>query len=112
MQISSRSARITVNGQEERDSEPIDLKSGERASMVPGEAVKPRFETRLNLLSRQILIVLGERGSLELDGMSDALQVPGELAALAVGWLARSRAVDLVEDLSGKLQVKIRRPTE
>jgi hypothetical protein len=80
--------------------------------MVPSEAVQPRFETRLNLLSRQILLLLGERGSLELDGMGTTLQVSGELAALAVGWLARSRVVDLVEDLSGKLLVKLRRPIE
>ena len=80
--------------------------------MVPSEAVQPRFENRLNLLSRQILILLGERGSLDLEGMGPALQVSGELAALAVGWLARSRVVDLVEDLSGKLQVRIRRPIE
>ena len=53
-----------------------------------------------------------ERGSLELDGIGGALQVPGDLAALAVGWLARSRVVELIEDLSGKLQVKIRRPIE
>ncbi len=80
--------------------------------MIPSEAVHPRFETRLNLLSRQILLLLGKQGSLELDGIAGALQVPGELAALAVGWLARSRVVDLIEDLSGKLQVKIRRPIE
>lgn len=80
--------------------------------MVPSETVHPRFETRLNLLSRQILLLLGERGSLDLDGIGGALQVPGDLAALAVGWLARSRVVDLIEDLSGKLQVRIRRPIE
>ena len=80
--------------------------------MVPSEGVQPRFETRLNLLSRRILVLLDERGSLELDGMGAALQVPGEFAALAVGWLARSRVVDLIEDLSGKLLVKIRRPNE
>jgi len=80
--------------------------------MVPGDIVQPRFETRLNLLSRRILLLLGERGSLELDGMSAALQVPADLTALAVGWLARSRAVDLAEDLSGRLQVRIRRPIE
>jgi len=80
--------------------------------MVPSETVHPRFETRLNLLSRQILLLLGEQGSLDLDGIGGTLQVPGELAALAVGWLARSRVVDLIEDLSGKLQVKIRRPIE
>jgi hypothetical protein len=79
--------------------------------MVPSEAVQPRFEVRLNLLSRRILVLMGERGSLELDGMSAALQVPADFAALAVGWLARSRVVDL-EDLSGKLLVKIRRPNE
>jgi hypothetical protein len=44
--------------------------------------------------------------------MGTTLQVSGELAALAVGWLARSRVVDLVEDLSGKLLVKLRRPIE
>jgi hypothetical protein len=80
--------------------------------MVPSEAVQPRFEIRLNLLSRRILIFLGERGSLELDGLGPALQVSAELAALAVGWLARSRVVDLVEDHSGRLQVRIRRPIE
>jgi hypothetical protein len=80
--------------------------------MVPGEIVQPRFETRLNLMSRQILILLGERGSLPMEAMAAALEVPGELAALAVGWLARSRVVDLVEDLTGKLQVMIRRPVE
>lgn len=80
--------------------------------MAPSEIVNPRFETRLNLLSRQVLLLLGERGSLELDGIGAALQVPGELAALAVGWLARSRVVELIEDLSGNLQVKIRRPIE
>ena len=80
--------------------------------MVPSEAVQPRFETRLNLLSRRILILLDERGSLELEGMGAALQVPSDFAALAVGWLARSRVVDLIEDLSGKLLVKIRRPNE
>ncbi|HLY73359.1 MAG TPA: hypothetical protein VKU80_04505 [Planctomycetota bacterium] len=80
--------------------------------MVPNEVVQPRFETQLNLVSRQILLLLGERGSMDLGGMAAALEVPGELTALAVGWLARSRAVDLAVNLSGKLQVKIRRPIE
>ena len=80
-------------------------------AMIPSD-VQPRFETRLNLLSRRILLLLEERGAIDLDGMTRALDVSGDLAALSVGWLARSRVVDLVEDLSGKLQVRIRRPNE
>lgn len=80
--------------------------------MIPGDVIQPRFETRLNLLSRRILVFLEERGSVDLDQVGSALDVSGDLAALSVGWLARSRVVDLVEGLSGKLQVMIRRPNE
>lgn len=80
--------------------------------MIPGDVIQPRFETRLNLLSRRILVFLEERGSVDLDQVGSALEVSGDLAALSVGWLARSRVVDLVEGLSGKLQVMIRRPNE
>lgn len=80
--------------------------------MIPSDVTQPRFETRLNLLSRRILVLLGERGEIDLDGVSAALGIGGDLAALSVGWLARSRVVDLIEDLSGKLMVKIRRSDE
>jgi hypothetical protein len=80
--------------------------------MIPGEVAPPRLETRLNLLSRQVLLVLGERGTLDLDGLAAVLNVPGDLAALAVGWLARSRVIELIELSSGKLQVSLRRPVE
>ncbi len=80
--------------------------------MIPGEVAQPRLETRLNLLSRQVLVLLGDRGTLDLDGLGAALQVPGDLAALAVGWLARSRVIELNEHSSGKLQVSLRRPVE
>ncbi len=80
--------------------------------MIPGEVAQPRLETRLNLLSRQVLLLLGERGSLDLDAVGGALQVSGDLAGLAVGWLARSRVIELTEAESGKLQVSLRRPVE
>jgi len=77
--------------------------------MIPSDVIEPRFETRLNLLSRRILVLLGKEGEADLGALGGALNVSGDLAALAVGWLARSRVVDLVEDLPGKLMVKIRR---
>lgn len=80
--------------------------------MIPGEVAQPRLETRLNLLSRQVLVLLGDRGTFDLDGLGPALQVPGDLAALAVGWLARSRVIELNELSSGRLQVSLRRPVE
>jgi hypothetical protein len=80
--------------------------------MIPGEVAQPRLEIRLNLLSRRILLLLGERGSLELDELGAALDVPGDLAALSVGWLARSRVIELIEPAAGKLQVTLRRPVE
>jgi len=80
--------------------------------MIPGEVAPPRLETRLNLLSRQVLLLLGERGTLDLDGLAAVLNVPGPLAGLAVGWLARSRVIELIELSSGKLQVSLRRPVE
>lgn len=80
--------------------------------MIPGEVAQPRLETRLNLLSRQVLLLLGERGSIDLDGLGAVLGVPGDLAAVAVGWLARSRVVELIEPASGRLQVSLRRPVE
>ncbi|HZE99907.1 MAG TPA: hypothetical protein VE981_23065 [Planctomycetota bacterium] len=80
--------------------------------MIPGDSVPPRLETRLNLLSRQILILVGERGSLDLETLAAALSVPPDLGALAVGWLARSRVIDLTEDASGRICVQVRRPLE
>jgi hypothetical protein len=80
--------------------------------MIPGEVVHPRLETRLNLLARKILVLLGEHGSVDLDGLGAVLDVPGDFAALAVGWLARSRVIELIEAASGKLQVSLRRPVE
>lgn len=99
--------------QEERDLIPgVQGSLGERAVMIPNDVVQPRFETRLNLLSRRILVLLGERGSVDLETMGPELKVSDDLAALSVGWLARSRVVDLIEDLSGKLLVRIRRSDE
>ena len=80
--------------------------------MISGDVIQPRFETRLNLLSRRILVFLEDRGAVDLDQLAASLDVSGDLAALSVGWLARSRVIELLEDLSGKLQVKIRRPNE
>jgi len=80
--------------------------------MISGDVIQPRFETRLNLLSRRILVFLEERGAVDLDQVGPLLDVSGDLAALSVGWLARSRVVDLGEGISGKLQVMIRRPNE
>jgi hypothetical protein len=80
--------------------------------MVPPDVAHPSLETRLNLASRQVLLLLGERGETELTGLGAALGVSEELAYLSVGWLARSRVVDLTEDSSGKLQVRMRRSFE
>jgi len=66
--------------------------------MIPGEIVQPRLETRLNLLSRRILVLLGERGYIDLPALGPALGVGADLAALSAGWLARSRVVELNED--------------
>jgi hypothetical protein len=79
--------------------------------MVPPELV-PSLETRLNLVSRRVYQFLEERGEADLDGLGGVLQVSDELAHVAVGWLARSRVVDLIEASAGKLQVRIRRPFE
>jgi hypothetical protein len=80
--------------------------------MVPPDVAHPSLETRLNLASRQVLLLLGERGEAELTGLGATLGVSEELAHLSVGWLARSRVVDLTEDSSGKLQVRMRRSFE
>ena len=80
--------------------------------MVPREVQSPSLETRLNLVSRRLLQLLAERGEADLDTLGAALQVPDPMAHVAAGWLARSRVADLVEDPSGKLQVRIRRPFE
>jgi len=80
--------------------------------MVPPDVAPPSLETRLNLVSRRIFLHLMERGEADLGGLGAALQIPGELAHVAVGWLARSRVVDLIEGSAGKLQVRLRRPFE
>jgi hypothetical protein len=80
--------------------------------MVPPDVAHPSLETRLNLASRQVLLLLGERGEAGLAGLGATLGVSEELAHLSVGWLARSRVVDLTEDSSGKLQVRMRRSFE
>ena len=80
--------------------------------MIPPEVDIPSLETRLNLVSRRILLHLGEQGQADLPSLRTTLQVSDEMAHLSVGWLARSRVVDLFEDASGKLQVRIRRPFE
>ena len=80
--------------------------------MVPREVIPPSLETRLNLISRRVFQLLAERGEVGLAGLGTVLEVSDELAHVAVGWLARSRVVDLIEDSAGKLQVRIRRPFE
>jgi hypothetical protein len=80
--------------------------------MIPSEIVQPRLETRLNLLSRRILVLLGDRGCIDLAALGPALGVGADLAALSAGWLARSRVVELNEDSSGRLLLNLRRPIE
>lgn len=80
--------------------------------MIPPEAVHPSLETRLNLVSRRVLLHLGERGEADLDSLGAVLNVSNELAHVSAGWLARSRVVDLIEGSSGKLVVRLRRPFE
>jgi hypothetical protein len=80
--------------------------------MVPREVVPPSLETRLNLVSHRVFQLLAERGEADLAGLGAVLQISDELAHVAVGWLARSRVVDLIEGSSGTLQVRIRRPFE
>ena len=80
--------------------------------MASSDLVQPSLETRLNLVSRRILLLLGEQGDLALAGLGASLGVPDEFAQLSVGWLARSRVVDLTEDSAGKLQVRMRRSFE
>ena len=80
--------------------------------MIPSEVVHPRLETRLNLLSRRVLVLLGERGSIPLDALGPALGVGADLAALSAGWLARSRVAELNEESSGRLLLNLRRPIE
>jgi hypothetical protein len=80
--------------------------------MIPSETAHPRLETRLNLLSRRILLLLEANGDAELDALGPALGVGAELAALSAGWLARSRVVELNEDSSGRLKLSLRRPIE
>jgi hypothetical protein len=80
--------------------------------MHPSDVVPPSLETRLNLISRRIYQFLDERGEADLAGLGKVLQISDELAHVAVGWLARSRVVDLIEASAGKLQVRIRRPFE
>ena len=84
----------------------------EGGRMIPGEVVPPTLETRLNLVSRRVFQLLGERVQIDLAELGELLQVPHDLACVAAGWLARSRVVDLIEDASGKLQVRLRRPFE
>ena len=80
--------------------------------MIPGEVVPSTFETRLNLVSRRVFELLSRRGEADLASLSAVLEVPEDLVGVAAGWLARSRVVDLIEDASGKLQVRMRRPFE
>jgi len=80
--------------------------------MIPREVIPPSLETRLNLISRRVFQLLADRGEVELAGLGAVLEVSDELAYVAVGWLARSRVVDLIEGSAGKLQVRIRRPFE
>ena len=80
--------------------------------MIPQDVVKPNLETRLNLLSKDILLLLARSGDVDLDGLGATLNVTDGFAHLSVGWLVRSRVVELHEDASGKLQVRMRRPFE
>lgn len=80
--------------------------------MIPQDVVKPSLETRLNLLSKQVLLLLGQREAVDLDGLAAELNVPDGFAHLSVGWLVRSRVVELHEDSSGRLQARMRRPFE
>lgn len=80
--------------------------------MAPQDVVKPPLETRLNLVAKQVLMLLAERGGVDLEGLGAELQVPEPLAHVSVGWLVRSRVAELQEDSSGKLQVRMRSPFE
>lgn len=80
--------------------------------MVPPDVAPPSIETRLNLTSRRILLLLGEQGSAPVESLGAVLQIPSDMAHLSVGWLARSRVVELAQDSAGKLEVRLRRPFE
>ncbi len=80
--------------------------------MASSDLIQPSVETRLNLVSRRVLLLLGEQGDLALTGLGASLGVSDEFAHLSVGWLTRSRVVDLTEDSGGKLQVRMRRSFE
>ena len=80
--------------------------------MAAQDLTQPRLETRINLASKRLLLLLGERGSVGMTGLGAAPGVPENLAHIAAGWLARSRVADLDEDSTGQLHLRMRKPFE
>lgn len=73
-------------------------------------ALRRRADIRVGQLSKQVLLLLSERGVTPLAGLGAELKVPPELAGMAVGWLVRSRVVDCHEEDDGRLTLRIHGP--
>jgi hypothetical protein len=79
--------------------------------MIPTDTeLRRRSDARLSRLSKQVLLLLSERGVVPLEGIGGILGVGPELAGMAVGWLVRSRVVDSHEDDDGRVTLRIHGP--
>jgi hypothetical protein len=79
--------------------------------MIQSETeLRRRSDARISRLSKQVLLLLSERGVLPLDGLGGLLNVSAEQAGMAVGWLVRSRVVESHEDDEGRLTLRIHGP--
>jgi hypothetical protein len=70
-------------------------------------ALRRRADARLSALSKQILLLLSERGSVALPELPAALKADPALCGMAAGWLVRSRVIDGLEEEDGRMILRI-----
>lgn len=73
-------------------------------------ALTRRADLRLSKLSKQVLLLLSERGTMPLAGLGTELGVSPELAGMAAGWLWHSRVVECQEEDDGRILLRIHGP--
>jgi len=79
--------------------------------MLDPQAEVATLERRINDLAKRVLLVLERREAVELQDLAVELKVPVSLTCVAVGWLLRSRVLDLAQP-GAAIVVKLRRAFE